>query len=100
MTWHFGEGDVEARLHPKSVLQVNDLRIALKAARAGLGIARLPRLLAQEALSSGDLVELLPEWRRPPVPVQLVYHGRRLQSAAQTAFMEYALERVADMDRR
>jgi len=93
VTWHFGTGDFEVSLHPKTCLQVNDLRIASKAARAGLGVARLPRLAVRDALAAGDLVELLPTWRRPPIPVQLVYHRRRLLTAAQTAFIQYALAR-------
>jgi DNA-binding transcriptional LysR family regulator len=86
-------------LHPKTCLQVNDLRIASKAARVGLGVARLPRLVVQDALAAGDLVELLPTWRRPPIPVQLVYQRRRLLTAAQTAFIEFALERQVGADR-
>lgn len=100
VTWHFGTGDHEVSLHPKAGLQVNDLRIASKAARAGLGVARLPRLVVQDALAASDLVELLPTWRRPPNPVHLVYHRRRLLTAAQTAFIEFALERQAGSDRK
>lgn len=93
VTWHFGAGDNQVSLYPRRCLQVNDLRIAVKAARAGLGIARLPRLAVQEAMASGELVELLAEWRRPPVPVQLIYQRRRLLTAAQTAFIQFALQR-------
>jgi DNA-binding transcriptional LysR family regulator len=93
VTWHFGSGDAEVSLHPRTCLQVNELRIACKAARAGLGVARLPRRVVQDALAAGDLVELLPAWQRPPIPVQLVYHRRRLLTAAQTAFIAYALQR-------
>jgi DNA-binding transcriptional LysR family regulator len=100
VTWHFGMGDHEVSLHPKASLQVNDLRIAGKAAVAGLGVARLPRLVVQDALTAGDLVELLPTWRRPPIPVQLVYHRRRLLTAAQTAFIEFALERRSNLDQK
>jgi DNA-binding transcriptional LysR family regulator len=98
VTWHFAAGDHEVRLHPKSCLQVNDLRIARKAAQADLGVAWLPRIAVQEALASGDLVELLPGWRSPPVPVQLIYHRRRLLTAAQTAFIRFALQRRAGSD--
>jgi DNA-binding transcriptional LysR family regulator len=100
VTWFFGTGDHEVSLHPKTCLQVNDLRIAGKAAVAGLGAARLPRLVVQDALTAGDLVELLPTWRRPPIPVQLVYHRRRLLTAAQTAFIEFALERRSNLDQK
>jgi DNA-binding transcriptional LysR family regulator len=94
--WRFGKGRNEVSLHPQSSLQVNDLRIACKAAKAGLGVARLPRLLVQEAMAAGELVELLPAWRRPPTPVQLVYHRSRLLTAAQKAFIDLALARKID----
>lgn len=99
VTWHFGAGDNEVSLHPKTCLQVNDLRIARKAAQADLGVAWLPRIAVQEALASGDLVELLSGWRSPPVPVQLIYQRRRLLTAAQTAFIRFALQHQARPDR-
>ncbi|MBI5040044.1 MAG: LysR family transcriptional regulator [Gammaproteobacteria bacterium] len=94
--WPFGRGENAVNLQMDSRLQVNDLRIACQAAQAGLGIARLPRLLAQTALTAGTLVEILADWRAEATPVQLVYQRRRLLTAAQKAFIQFVLEQARD----
>jgi DNA-binding transcriptional LysR family regulator len=48
------------------------------ACRAGLGIVQVPLIGVRDELASGELVEILPEHRCPPMPVVLLHtHGRR-----------------------
>lgn len=94
--WTFGVDANHTSVQPRARLQVNDLRVACKAAQAGLGVTRLPRLVVQDALAHGELVEVLADWRPPPTPVQLVYHQRRLLTAAQKAFIQFALEQPVE----
>lgn len=47
------------------------------ACRAGLGIVQVPLIGVVDELASGELVEILPEHRCPPMPVVLLHtHGR------------------------
>lgn len=61
-TWLFeGPGgalsvEVHSRFH------ANDSRVLLEAARRGLGLANLPRFLAQQDLNQGALIEVLPQF--------------------------------------
>ena len=49
--------------------------------RAGLGMIQAPRMGVAELLASGELVEVLPQWRPQPLPVSIVYaHNRHLSS--------------------
>jgi DNA-binding transcriptional LysR family regulator len=60
-TWHFVDAEsrpVELVHNPR--LSANDFYSVRRAALRGLGVARLPALLAREDLSGGALVRLLP----------------------------------------
>lgn len=47
------------------------------ACRAGLGIVQVPRVGVEDGLASRELVEVLPEYRCPPMPVSVLHtHGR------------------------
>ncbi len=62
----------------------------MAAAQAGLGFVALPLCEAQALLEDGKLVQLLPEWRLPSMPMSLVYPYSRRLSARVRAFAEWA----------
>ncbi|MBL8610007.1 MAG: LysR family transcriptional regulator [Myxococcales bacterium] len=63
------------RLH--CIVTVNSADAFRAACIAGLGIAQLPWLGAERHVREGRLVELLPRFRAPPLPVTLLHpHGR------------------------
>ena len=59
--------EVSGALFTRTVLALRD------AAIAGLGVAMVPRFMAQSALARGRLVEVLPDWRPADVGVHAVY---------------------------
>lgn len=67
-------GGVKARLEP--VLMVNDHELACSAAVAGLGLARVPEVLARPALARGTLVKVFTQPLPPPRPIFAVYPSR------------------------
>lgn len=76
-------------------LSVNESNAYLEAALAGLGIAQVARFQAQPYLASRQLVEVLPEWRHPLIPLHVVYPPNRHLSARVRAFVEWAAELFA-----
>tara|TARA_R110002051_G_scaffold54532_1_gene101959 strand:+ start:676 stop:1575 length:900 start_codon:yes stop_codon:yes gene_type:complete len=58
------------------------------AARAGAGLALLPDWLVAPDLMSGALVNVLPDWGGPTVPVQALYPGHTRISAKGRAFVD------------
>lgn len=54
-------------------LTTNNILVSLNMVKAGLGYAIMPRWLVQGDLDSGDLLDLLPDWRAPRLPVTLNY---------------------------
>ncbi|AFE11011.1 LysR family transcriptional regulator [Corallococcus coralloides DSM 2259] len=71
-TWE-AEG-VKSRIDP--VLMVNDSELACEAAIAGVGIARVPELLCQEALRDGRLKVLFGPKPAMLRPIHVVYPSR------------------------
>lgn len=72
-------------------LSTNNIMSLKRAVLSGLGAAVLPRWLAAEDMESGDLVDLLPDWRAAELDVNLAYLPARRQPRRLSAFVE-ALE--------
>lgn len=74
------------------VLTVNSTETYYAACLAGLGIVQVPRVGVRDALRSGKLVEILPQYRAEPMPVSLIYPHRRNLSRRVHLFMEWLTE--------
>ncbi|WP_336219998.1 LysR family transcriptional regulator [Citrobacter amalonaticus] len=70
-------------------LTVNSTETYHAACLAGLGIIQVPRVGVRDALRSGILVEILPQYRAAPMPVSLLYPHRRNLSRRVHLFMEW-----------
>ena len=58
------------------------------AARAGLGIARLPEFFVAQDLSEGTLTRVLPQYDVPKIPVTALYPRSTVPSLALRAFLD------------
>ncbi len=86
--WFF-TGPRGARTVPvKGRLQVPSVRAGLAAARAGLGLVRLPAVLATDDLRSGVLVPVLEAVTPPGLPVYAVYPSSRQLPSKVRAFVD------------
>jgi DNA-binding transcriptional LysR family regulator len=68
---------------------VNNSEAYLGACLAGLGIIQVPRHGVEALLAEGQLVELLPRLRAPPMPVSLLYAHRRQLPRRVQVFMAW-----------
>lgn len=71
-------------------LVTTDSAAVLSAGLDGLGIVHLAEFVASHPLASGALVRVLPRWRCPPLPLQLVTPTSRRRAARVQAFMDWA----------
>lgn len=72
------------------VLTVDSTETYHAACIAGLGIIQAPRIgNVRDALRSGELVEILPQYRAPPMPVSIIYPHRRNLSHRVHLFMAW-----------
>ena len=74
---------------------VNESNAHIASVLAGLGVSQAVRFAAAPHIASGELVEVLPGWTRPPIPLHVVYPPNRHLSAKVRAFVEWAAELFA-----
>lgn len=65
-------GEVERRMLP-TCIEVNGADAYVAAGRAGMGIIQAPRYGLAELLTSGELVEILPQLPPPDMPLYVMY---------------------------
>lgn len=88
--WRFGRDNGEEQTARIGGPVITNNGEALKmAALAGLGIARLPSFMLDDALEAGTLVELLADWPSEPLPIQAVYAPNRHLSAKVRHFIDF-----------
>lgn len=77
-------------------LKANNVFAVRDAALAGLGIAQLPRLVADPEVRSGRLCAVLEDWSVPDVPVHALFASSRYLTPKVRAFVDLAVEAMAD----
>lgn len=94
--WLFtaGPGAAETTGTTKSVrvhgrMQTNSSEVLCTAVATGMGIGYAPTWLFEDALASGQVVRLMPNWQSPQSPIHLVSPPERKHSAKIRAFVEH-----------
>ena len=88
----FRRGDESIDITGPYQLSVNESNAYVTSIVAGLGIGQITSWQAQRYLASGALVQLLPDWTQPLLPVYVVYPPNRHLSAKVRAFVDWAAE--------
>ncbi|CAB3775558.1 HTH-type transcriptional regulator DmlR [Paraburkholderia ultramafica] len=93
---HGPRGSQEVSINSR--FAVNDMRVLAQACIAGLGIALLPQLIVEPIIEKGNLVRVLPSYRRSSTDLglQLVYTSRPPVPPAVAVFADFLLERLGD----
>ncbi|WP_152223535.1 LysR family transcriptional regulator [Pseudomonas sp. SCB32] len=78
----------------------NDMRVLKQACIAGLGIALLPQLLAEPFIEQGELVRVLPNYRRESseLGLQLVFTSRPPIPPAVAVFADFLLKKLGETE--
>lgn len=90
------QGAESHRIEGSAQLAINDGGANLEAGLAGLGVVRLPTLLARPYLERGDLVAVLSGWSSDSLPVNVAYVPNRHPNLKLRVFVDW----VTDMLRR
>lgn len=89
----------DGRTHAVSVrgcLRSNNLPTLLSAVRSGLGVAILPRYVAESTLRSGEITECLPGYVLPDQELYAVFPSPKLVPRKVTALIRYLAPRLRD----
>ena len=76
-------------------LATTDVLTLYHAALKGVGIARLPYGVVEKDLNSGELVEVLPEWRFPEDIIHAVYPSRKGLLPSVQLLLSYLAENIS-----
>jgi DNA-binding transcriptional LysR family regulator len=86
--WEFNKGSRELSVRVDGQLIVNNIMPAIGAALDGAGLAYVPKELVQPFLESGQLQEVLGDWRPTFQGYHLYYPSRRNPSPAFSALVD------------
>jgi DNA-binding transcriptional LysR family regulator len=76
---------------------MNDFAGLVPALLAGAGIGELPPVVRRDLVRQGLLVEVMPDWRFPPLEFSLVHLGNRHISKPCRLFKDFATQMVPKM---
>ena len=77
--WHFDDGIEQKRLVLSPKFTVDSPELALHLTQAGMGIAQLPKMLANPLVKQGRLIPLLNERYQSASPIYAAYQDRQFQ---------------------
>jgi DNA-binding transcriptional LysR family regulator len=100
LRWHFARNGKSFDAAVDGTLIVNDLSLALRAARDGLGLVQLASNFVESLIAEGELETVLDDWAPPVVDGYFLYYpSRRHTRAPLQAFVEF-LRKTAKARRR
>ncbi|MEQ8823068.1 MAG: LysR family transcriptional regulator [Filomicrobium sp.] len=88
--WEFVSKGKRQSVNLKPAMTCNTIGVALDAALVGWGITRLLSYQVADALKSGDLVELLPEFEDRRLPIHLLHSETQFTAAKIRTFVDFA----------
>jgi DNA-binding transcriptional LysR family regulator len=93
-SWTFAEADglIDVPVQPR--LSVTTADAAVKAAAGGAGVTRVLLYQAHPAIERGELVVLLRDFERAPLPFHLVHAGLSPQPLKVRTFLDFAVPRL------
>lgn len=95
-SWLLTKGRTELKVSNHGRLRVNNTFAVRDAAIAGLGVARLPLIIAAGAEQAGQLVPVLADWSAKSAPVHAIFPSSRYLSPKVRAFIDHALQCIKD----
>ena len=103
LRWILLRGDQRWEGVPPGRARANSPELLMRMALGGAGITIINDHLALPYLERGELVQVLPDWRAPPVSAWAVFPGRRLMPARTRAFVDelsakFAREKCDEID--
>jgi DNA-binding transcriptional LysR family regulator len=95
LQWSLSAGPRSESVPLFPALVSNDYGPLHAAALAGVGVVMSTRLMAEDAVRSGALVPVLPEWTGPAIEIRAVFPGRSSLFPRSRAFIDMLLSRAS-----
>lgn len=91
-SWDFVVDGQVREIEMRGDMAVNDWDAHLSLGLQGFGLIQTARFIALPHLQSGDLIEVLPQWRPTVVPISLLYPQSRQLSPKVRVFSDWVAE--------
>lgn len=95
----FRRGEETLDISPRYVLSVNDSRSYVHAALSGMGVIQSPLFMVKDAVQRGELVPVLTDWHRDPLPLYVVYPQTRHLSNKVRVFVDWLAKQLQGIGR-
>ena len=97
--WQFnGPDDEKINIDCVARLKVDELKLAARAAEAGLGIVNLPDYVVLKSLEAGRLKRLMPNWQSRSRKVHMLYQQRKYIPIKVRMFVEFIMARLQERE--
>ncbi|MEJ6474852.1 LysR family transcriptional regulator [Pseudoalteromonas piscicida] len=87
--WHLRQGNVQRSVEVSCRLTANEATALLHAALHGAGLAIQPTYLANRYIKSGELAQVLPDWKPNDMSIYVLYSSRKYMSPTVRALIDY-----------
>ncbi len=95
-SWVFSHNNETFEIPVSGNVRSDNIEVVCEAVKAGMGIARLPRFVADPEIEAGRLVHVLSDFLLPQKTLFAVYPDRRHKPAKLTAFLDFFIPRLAE----
>jgi len=99
MPMEFQRGEESLEITARYIVSFNDARSYVAAAISGMGVIQSPQFMVREAVERGELVPVLEEWHRDPLPLYVVYPQTRHVSNRVRLFVDWLAKLLQNLDR-
>lgn len=90
--WHFDHQGVKSAVAVSGNLSANESVVLMAGTAQGAGISMQPYYSAAPLLASGDLIELMPEYRPQSMGIYGIYTSRRQMPATLRTMLDFLVE--------
>ena len=95
--WLFNYNAQEVKIKPNWYFCSNNGRALCQAAALGMGITQVPEISALNYVQQGKLIEVLQDFRIPPLTIYATYLQRRFLPAKLTTFVDFMVGYFAEL---
>ncbi|GLS44236.1 LysR family transcriptional regulator [Methylobacterium brachythecii] len=90
----FRQGDREVKVQPKGQVAIDGAEVAVSAVRAGVGIAVASLPSFSEDLDTGNLVQVLSDWKLAEIEAHALFGNGPAPKPAARAFVDHLVEQL------
>lgn len=94
--WNDADDTDDQYFEAKGSFEGNSTDVIFRATLAGIGIARLPCYMTDQAFASGELVHVMPEYAPPSTDIAIMFAARRNLAPKTRAFIDFLVRQFAD----